>query len=306
MLVAVALTVVLLRDGEQGRAPFGAYRGAFNRDGVAQFERWLGRDVGWALDFLANADWNSIASPAAWAREWRDSPYRIVYSVPLIPSSGGSLQEGASGAYNHHFAALARGLVSHGEGDAVLRLGWEFNGAWSPWTAKDDPAAFIEYWRQVVRTMRSVSGAQFEFDWCPTAGPAAMPADLAYPGDEYVDYIGLDAYDVVSIAGLTDLERRWRELLMQPFGLLWHREFAREQAKPMSYPEWGVWLRADGLGGGDNPHYVEQMHEWIEANDVAYHMYFDYDAPDGEHRLDGGQFPRAAAAFLRLFGDRDG
>jgi hypothetical protein len=302
ILVLALVAGALLLGGGDGRAPHGVYRGAIDPGGVADYERWLGTEVGWALSFLPGSDWDSLASPTAWASAWTETPYRVVYSVPLLPETGGSLQEGASGEYNDHFAGLGRTLIEHGEHDAVLRLGWEFNGDWTTWTAKDDPTAFAEYWRQIVHTMRGLPGAEFDFDWCPAAGPAAMPADLAYPGDAYVDYIGLDAYDIVSTAGVTDTERRWREVLEQPYGLLWHRDFAREHRKPMSYPEWGVWLRGDGLGGGDNPYYIEKMHEWIEDNDVAYHMYFDYDAPDGAHRLDSGQFPRSESAFLERFG----
>jgi hypothetical protein len=304
-VIAVALlgaTLLLATGDTPRRAPFGAYRGALNPPALAEFERWLGADVGWALDFLSDSDWNVIAEPTAWARAWNDTPYRVVYSVPLLPQSGGSLQEGAQGAYNDEFARLGRTLIENGHADAVLRLGWEFNGDWTNWSAKDDPATFSEYWRQVVRTLRSLDGARFEYDWCPSAGPAAMPADLAYPGDEYVDYIGLDAYDVASTAGVADPAQRWRELLEQPYGLLWHRRFAHEHGKPMTYPEWGLWLRSDGRGGGDNPYYVQKMHEWIRGNDVRYHMYFDYDAADGQHRLRSGRFPRSAAEFVRLFG----
>jgi hypothetical protein len=304
-LVVIVLTGALLeRRGEGGRAPHGAYRGAINPDGISEYEEWLGAKVGWALSFLDDADWAAISSPTAWPRAWSKSPYRVVYSVPLIPRTGGSLQEGATGSYDEHFAHLGRTLIDHGEADAVLRLGWEFNGDWNRWTAKDDPGAFVEYWRRIVRTMRALPGAEFKFDWCPAAGPASMPADRAYPGDEYVDYVGLDAYDVTSSAGVSDPALRWREVLEQPFGLRWHRDFAREHGKPMTYPEWGLWIRPDGLGGGDNPYYLEQMHEWIEANDVAYHMYFDYDAPNGDHRLEGGRLPRSEVVFRELFGSR--
>jgi Glycosyl hydrolase family 26 len=299
-LAVVAGALLLGREGE--RAPQGVYRGAIDPAAIAEYERWLGGEVDWALTFLPGSDWDSLASPTAWARAWSESPYRVVYSVPLVVESGGSLREGASGAYNDHFARLGRTLIEHGEEDAVLRLGWEFNGDWMTWTAKDDPAAFAEYWRHIVRTMRALPGSAFTFDWCPAAGPSAMRAELAYPGNEYVDYIGLDAYDVVSASGVTDADRRWQEVLERPYGLQWHREFAREHGKPMTYPEWGVWLRHDGLGGGDNPYFIEKMHEWIEDNDVAYHMYFDYDAPDGPHRLSAGQFPRSAAVFQERFG----
>jgi hypothetical protein len=39
------------------------------------------------------------------------------------------------------------------------------------------------------------------------------------------------------------------------------------------------------------------MIDWIGKNNVAYALYFDYDASDGRHSISNGQFPRAAAAF---------
>ncbi|HEV2712784.1 MAG TPA: glycosyl hydrolase, partial [Gaiellaceae bacterium] len=174
---------------------FGVYRGGGNVAGVTEFEAWVGTKVTWALDFVPGATWADIESPTWAANRWARSKYRTIYSVPLLPASGGSLREGAAGAYNEHFRRLAQTLVATGEGDAVLRLGWEFNGAWFRWSAAHEPAAFASYWRQIVTTMRGVPGAAFRFDWCPILGNGAVAAERAYPGDAYVDYIGLDVYD---------------------------------------------------------------------------------------------------------------
>jgi hypothetical protein len=43
------------------------------------------------------------------------------------------------------------------------------------------------------------------------------------------------------------------------------------------------------------------MHNWIVSHDVAYHVYFDFDAPDGAHALLTGRFPTAAATLLSAF-----
>ena len=55
-----------------------------------------------------------------------------MYSVPLLPKDGSTLAAGASGAYDAHFETMARELVAQGQGDAIIRLGWEFNGSWYP------------------------------------------------------------------------------------------------------------------------------------------------------------------------------
>ena len=285
-----------------GQAKLGVYRGGGNSGGVHEFEVWLGRPVDVALDFLAQSTWNEIAAPTWWASRWGATPYRVVYSVPMLPDSGGTLQQGAGGAYNSYFRQLAQTLLANGEGDSIVRIGWEFNGSWMRWNAQADPAAFVGYWRQIVETMRSVTGTRFAFDWSPNRGRGSVAPDLAYPGDSYVDYVGMDSYDTGWAEGWQDPVRRWQTMLTEPYGLEWHRRFAAEHGKQMSYPEWGLWIRDDGHGGGDDPYYIEKMRAWIDANDVAYHSYFEYDAPDGQHRLMTGQFPLGAAAFRAAFG----
>src|SRR5204863_9433904 len=105
------------------------------------------------------------------------------------------------GLYDGHLARLAKGLVAHGLEDTVLRPGWEFNGDWYAWRAKGKADAFAAYWRRIVRAMRAVPGTErLHFCWNPTVGDVAMPAETAWPGDEFVDSIVLDVYDVSWVA----------------------------------------------------------------------------------------------------------
>ena len=285
-----------------GPVNFGVYKGAVKPAEVASFASWLGGNVGWALDFFSNSSWSSLENPSWWLNGWAGSRYTVVYSVPMLPASESDMRSGAAGAYDDHWAKLAQNLVAAGQANAVLRLGWEFNGGWYRWSAKDDPAAFAAYWRQIVTSMRAVPGARFRFDWCPTLGPASMRADQAYPGNDVVDFVGADVYDQGWETGWQDPLQRWKNFVEEPYGLQWQASFASRHGKPITFPEWGLSVRSDGHGGGDNPYFVERMREWIGSHDVAYALYFDYDAPDGGHSLTSGQFPLAAAKFRSLFG----
>jgi hypothetical protein len=280
----------------------GVYRGAVNVDGVRQFEGWVPHSVPHVLDFLSKASWSKIESPTWWTSGWARTDYQVEYSVAMIPDTGGTLQAGARGDYNSHFLALAKNLVANGQADATVRLGWEFNGGWYKWSAKSDPAAFAAYWRQIVNTMRTVPGQSFKFDWCPSIGSSGWDGARAYPGDAYVDYIGMDFYDQSWISGWQDPVKRWDSYMNMPYGLKWHRDFAAAHGKQMTYPEWGLAIRDDGHGGGDNPYFIQQMHDWIAANNVAFHSYFEFDRADGEHSLMSGAFPRAADKFQQVFG----
>ena len=59
----------------------------------------------------------------------------------------------------------------------------------------------------------------------------------------------------------------------------------------MSYPEWGVG------NFGDNPFFIQQMHDWFMKNEdsIAYAAYFDVDGA-WPTQIDNGQFPEIAAA----------
>ncbi len=46
----------------------------------------------------------------------------------------GTLAQGATGAFNSYYVTLAQTLVNAGESNAYLRLGWEFDGSWEPWS----------------------------------------------------------------------------------------------------------------------------------------------------------------------------
>src|SRR5947208_9769572 len=284
----------------------GVYRGAAAPTAVSDFGAWLGRRPDYALDYFAGDTWTQIEAPDWWLTGWAGTPYTVEYSVPIIPQSGGTLQEGAAGAYSSHFQKLAQTLVAHGQGNAILRLGWEFNGSWYKWYAGNDPAAFAAYWRQIVTTMRAVAPG-LKFDWCPTLGVANMPKGTlaAYPGSAYVDFIGTDVYDQAwgpNNSTVPDPAVRWNGYVTQQNGLDWVASFAAQQGKPISIPEWGLSIRADGHGGGDHAYFVQHMHDWIVGNNVAFQMYFEFDAPDGAHRLMTNEFPIGSQTYRQLFG----
>jgi Glycosyl hydrolase family 26 len=293
--------------------PMGVYHGAGNPSAVTRFEQRLGRDVELAHDYLDKRSWGRMTNVSWMTRLWKNAGFsgRMVFTVPMIPDTGGSLKEGAAGKYNRHFRLLARRLVAHGQGESTLRLGPEFNGRWFKWTmvVPNGSKFYARYWRQIVTTMRGVTGANFKFDWAVNAGSAwvgngkrQLSAATAYPGNAYVDYIGIDVYDQSWAVHRKSATKRWREYVNQKDGLKWHVRFAAAKGKPMSIPEWGLVKRRDGRGGGDNPYFISQMHNWIQGHQIAYHLYFESTDPNAQYGVFSGRFPQSAASFVRLFG----
>ena len=262
---------------------------------------WSGMDgAGGSISWLTDA--------------WKSTGYTLSLGVPMIPtdSSGqlqGSLALGATGSYNGYFTTLATTLVSAGDANAYLRLGWEFDGNWYPWHAQTptDESNYAAYFRQIVTAMRAVPGAAFRFVWNPDASAfvsKTYSVALAYPGDAYVDVIGLDLYDM-NYGGPETPQQAWSNNYLPQLSAA--SSFAQSHAKPLALCEWGV-VSTASHGLGDDPLYINDMTSWMKSpgNDVLYESYFNSNtrASDGgvNFNLIGGGFPNSLAAFTADLG----
>jgi hypothetical protein len=323
--------LLLLSCAGVGAAELGVYRwdapgGPVNVDG---FELWLGNPLQLAEAFEARDTWDSIDGAAwqlgPWSQWVRAKAGRnLILGVPMLPTSGGvSLDQCAAGQYDVYWRNLANELAYYGLHWAYLRLGWEMDGSWYPWGAPQGSgreASFAGCFRRVVTTMRAAQPAnQWKFVWNPTATWTAQSyLDATWPGDAYVDVVGIDLYDqswatnTYPYPSTCDATCRLARQQTAWNGYAWYlqtmRDFALAHGKPFAIPEWGLYTRSDGHGGGDNPYYMQKMHEFIAdpANYVQFNVYFDVKAPDGDHHISGldaaTAFPQAAAKYKQLFG----
>lgn len=303
-VLALAASPALLLPAQATEV--GAYRGpgCDGRKAMVELETFLGRKIDRTVDALNQMSWREMRRSIPWITKcWAGSGIALTLSVPMLPrGKDGTLREGADGAYDRVFKETADALVRNGLNDAVVRIGWEFNGDWVPWAASKDPESYKRYFRRIVEVMRRTPGQRFKFEWCPNHGRHAMDPTDAYPGDDVVDIIGMDVYAETWDVSTADPDKRFQYFLDQPFGLKWHRDFARERGKPISYPEWGVGTRPDGHGVGDDPVFMEKMADWFEEVQPLYQSYWDVEAVDYNARMSNQQFPQAAATFKRRFG----
>ena len=325
MMVVVVLTAWMATGrteshaATQGSAVLGAYAGTANPAGVNSFAQTVGTQIPYAMEFLSATSWSTISSPQWFLRQWSGSPYKMIWGVPMLPSGGGStigspangtsLATEATGAYNSYFASTAQALVAAGQGSSIIRLGWEFNGGWMTWAAGGQPANFVGAYQQIVTAMRSVPGQHFTFEWNPDIGEFYI-GDLAtyYPGNAYVDYVGLDVYDV-EWGAYPGAQAEWQHMLTEPYGLNWLASFSTAQGKQIVFPEWGLgWGPGNNGGvvnapgqetqGGDNPYFIQQMGLWIASHNVAEANYWDVSTS----AVSSTQNPNSAAMMAQVFG----
>jgi hypothetical protein len=284
--------------------PFGAFLGSDASAATQQrFSEWLGgARIQVGHTYLPGNTWSDIeGSPTLlgpWAA-WREAaPDRLlVIGVPMLADNEGGvgddrvrllLRQGADGADDAHFTALARRLVALGAPDALLTLGWEMNGTTYTGRCGPDPQAWRAYWRRIVNAMRAVPGQRLRFEFAPTRGADAHPWPDCYPGDDVTDVIGMDSYDMAG----SDPDRTapFSSYVDEQYGLLDQVGFAAVHHKPVSYPEWGMYDR------GDDPAFVRQMLHWVSTHDTLYQTVTDY-CPHGIWRC--ADNPRAAAVYRK-------
>lgn len=315
LLAVVALGLASSPAAEAARAPSGRTwkSGVFNTfvpPGDEQFAAWRGAPIQTATTYLGADDWSQIENPswaiAAWAT---DKAVQPDLSVQMWPWTGGSLAEGATGAYNAHYVALAKNLVAGGLSSARLRINWEFNGSWYRWSVSTpaDAANFAASWRQVVTAMRSVPGQNFSFDWDPYPASGGLDPALSYPGDAYVSDIGLDVYDFNAAAQAETATQRWNDIVNKGYGLAWQASFANAHHKPIAFPEWGLVScpSVPTLCGGDDPTFIQNMYTWFGTHNTAFENYYDSDSPGyGNYyglTTGNGMFPNATALYKKLY-----
>jgi len=264
-----------------------------------------------AEDFYGDGSgtWSGLISAVAAAkpREWATANARrkLLWSIPLN-MKGTLLSEVAAGGHDAEFINIAKQIASS-QPDAIIRIGWEMNDENSAWFAgSGQEKHYIAAYRRVAGIFKGRS-AQFRLDWSTSFGRQNSDAEMAYPGDDVVDTIGMDLYDFIYVsAPEPDAEKRWQQQALDGNGrgLNWLADFAARHHKKMSFAEWGIGLTNDQNSPlyqrlKDNPLFVVHMAEWLRAHagTIAFQLYFD--APP--HAIENGSFPKSLNEFKRLF-----
>ena len=291
---------------------------------VAAFGSWLGTPVTHVTYFIGSQNTWSGVEGESWLLNIVKQTVASGRKASLAPRAwptgpGVTLAQGGSGQHDSHYRTLANNLAAYGLLNIELRLSIEHDGNWfehsaPPGSGKE--AAFVAHWRRIVDVMRAAQpNNKWVWVWNPTDHRWSTRAYLesVYPGDAYVDQIGIncyDQYDGYYPSGSDRLTRQQQVWNWRGPRLAVMSDMAKAHGKPIQFPEWGLIVRNDQYGsssGGDNPYFIQKMHEFImnPANNVAMHAYFDIDYSDGSilHKISPTtRFPQASAKFKQLFG----
>ncbi|MCL9793895.1 glycoside hydrolase family 26 protein [Frankia sp. AgKG'84/4] len=229
--------------------------------------------------YVARNSWGSIVQPSFAQQNFAGWPGRLLISVPPFPeNTGSSLAACAAGDYDSYWRTFGNTLNSTGRQNSIIRLGWQANGNWFQWSAYN-AASYVNCWRRIATAIRATANPDPVLDWTINAHysqfpPSHNPLEL-YPGDAYVDSVGIDAYDHYPPSPNL---AAFNSQASAVGGITWLYDFARAHGKQFGIGEWGVAPGSGAYGGGDSANFIQWMHDWMAARagqGFLYEAYFN-------------------------------
>jgi hypothetical protein len=274
---------------------------------VQAWEKFRGTPVNVVQTFADLTSWDTMVHPWLGSGPEKFSTFngRWVISEAFFPDDGGDMGTCANGGYAAKWNQFGSWLTAQGRPDTIVRLAWEANGDWFPWSVgKTDTSTWIRCFQQVVTAIRATD-PKVRIDWTLNAHSGGLDA---YPGNGYVDIVGIDTYDHWP-PSLT--QATFDQQCHEATGLCAVIAFARAHGRQFSVPEWGLVGKQDtgagaaGQAGGDNPLYIRAMYNVLHANsdDLAYEAYFSDASPDNVHSslVNPDENPNSAALYAQLW-----
>jgi mannan endo-1,4-beta-mannosidase len=111
---------------------------------------------------------------------------------------GASNEAIAAGEFDSYIQAFAQAVASV-NAQVIISYGQEMNGNWYQWgtsgQGNSTPAAYIAAYRHVWSLFEQAGVHNVTWLWDPNVDySSATPLASVYPGDQYVDWVGLDGY----------------------------------------------------------------------------------------------------------------
>jgi hypothetical protein len=265
-----------------GTVLLGAYldlRGKSLPESRALRRRQLGRDMALVHRFFR------------WDDDLRAAP-ELDDGTLMVSWRGTAYERITDGSSDRLIAAAARRLARRGD-PVLLRWGWDMNRDFYSWGGADnarDTDGYVSAWRRLHRIFGEEGADNVSWVWSPhwRSRPDAewnRPARY-YPGDRYVDWVGVSGYNVGGESPADLFQDRYAEYA--------HR-------KPIIITEVAAVDRGDRTKAG----WITRFADWVRAHPaVGAVAWFDTDTHPGtdeKWRIDSDE--RALAAFRAMADD---
>lgn len=262
--------------------------GKSSQGGVATRESQLKRK------YAVNSHYHDWADPFPDAEDRADAAQG---RTPMDTWWGIDPRKIVSGSQDGLIRARAQAVAAYGK-PLFLRWGAEMNGDWYPWSGTavgNNPSVFVAAWRHIHDVFARAGVRNVAWVWAPNADSHPGGTSTTswnnwrryYPGDAYVDWVGIDGYN-------------WGSQSWQSFGQIFGPVYADYAGrKPIMIAE-----TASVEAGGDKAAWLADASRWVKAHrGVKAFVYFDTN--QSSTRLDwrADSSARALGAYISLARD---
>jgi hypothetical protein len=264
-------------DGENGENE-GVYIGVFregaprNMNHIKKFEKMVGKKpamVMWYQDWAQNFPWEAAKK----AVDYGATPHIVWEPWYWSDHSRVQLKDIIDGKWDTYIRTWAREIKNFRH-PVFLRVAHEFNIEGYPWGVvnnEQDPEIYIKTYRHIVDIFKKEKVKNVKWVWCfmNYSHPDEKWNDWveAYPGDDYVDWIGIDGYNW----GTTQSWSDW-----QAFSILFRDQVRRSKKlwpdKPIMIAEF-----SSAEKGGDKAAWIKEIPGYLRSSmrDIDLIVWFD-------------------------------
>lgn len=244
-------------------------------------------------------DWSSLFNPDLADRAIKNGAIPHIVWEPWLWSDKEriKLDNIIAGEWDSHIKEWAKDIKAWGK-PVFLRWGHEFNIEGYPWCTVNNgrnPKKYVEAYRRVVNIFRREGARNAKFVWCPMNESWPQEPwnemDKAYPGDDYVDWIGLDGYNW----GTSREWSRWlsfKELFRDAARSLWRKH----PSKPIMIAEFG-----SAAKGGDKAKWIREINDELKKMPYIRALNWFDELKETDWRIESS--PSTLSAFKALIGD---
>lgn len=199
-----------------------------------------------------------------------------------------SLDTIASGAHDAYLRRWAAEIQAY-QLPVNIRLAHEMNGSWYPWSEQvngNGPGDYAAAWRHVVDVFRAAGVTNVRWVWAPNVEyPGSTGLAALYPGDAYVDRLGVDGYNW----GTTQSWSSW-----QSFGQVFGPTVSALRSLAPNRPIYVTETASTEVGGSKSA-WISDMWKWLDAHpEVRGISWFSFDK-ETDWRIDSSK--RSLDAF---------
>ncbi|BBY18150.1 glycoside hydrolase family 26 protein [Mycolicibacterium litorale] len=246
--------------------------GAFGLDEVAACAAAVGAQpaaVLWYEDFTGPAPVDGVAKVAAMGAAAVITWEPWLWRTDATGADAVTLAGIAAGRHDDHLSAWAEAFALTAT-PVQLRFAHEFNGDWYPWSPAHGttPEQYVAAWRHAQDLFRRAGATEVGWVWSlDAAAHPDIPLRDWYPGDDYVDVVGIDGYNW----GTTQGWSRWTPPvdIFEPAAT----EVRALTDRPIMIAEVGC-----AEAGGAKADWIAAFVRWVAAQpDIDTAIWFEHD-----------------------------